>query len=650
MASTDKLEISVEYSSSTTLLEATGTSQNASEMLLDASNAGIVRASPDKSVHSPLPGETADHEALLEATMAPEPQKGSLPDETQWLLPDKSNQTIPACADVNKTLQEATDATNHSIVQLTDKMSNVLSDDTQPNSTGLSEETAATKNRTSSSSESPDTSENLPLKGTEQPDHDGSKTKNNKTLTDITNQGSVSSEKPDNTTTELTNSLAEHDKTKSATTLSVPNLDVKAQPCQNEETMSASTTPLPLPLPEVETSKEQTDITETTTEEVIGEISYMECSDELHSVKSSSEIPINFKPVETSSVVSKLPEFSHTPDTTLTNMSNSSSGSSQGTSVSDKNNNDTSNLSTTVSSGSSQTKRKRLKTCIIRLTELSNQEQEQWISGSGQTTSTPSSTLSANDESSTGTNDSRYNMRARQRTSITSNRSTGWKRAMVNYAEQGNQDSGRDSDYEAKLKPPQPLDNKSYPSASQIATQRVIETNRASKQTSMPNTCSLPAATEPAQGSVQINKQTEDNKVLSEATTDLDALTIPDKTAGKTPDGPDETTTQPKNVLPDATSTLSPDTTKDNMGKPKCSADKSESRDSVAEKPVKGVFKTKTITIRRSKDPCTFKCSVYSTRASTLRELNAHFIQNHWNVDCDMCGKSFLTPASLRKH
>ena len=116
--------------------------------------------------------------------------------------------------------------------------------------------------------------------------------------------------------------------------------------------MSISTTLLPLPLPEVETSKEQTDITETTTEQVIGEISYMECSDELHSVKSTSEIPINFKPVETSSVVSELPEFSHTPDTTLTNMSNSSSGSSllQGTSVSDKNNNDISNLNTTVSS------------------------------------------------------------------------------------------------------------------------------------------------------------------------------------------------------------------------------------------------------------------------------------------------------------
>ena len=70
---------------------------------------------------------------------------------------------------------------------------------------------------------------------------------------------------------------------------------------------------------------------------------------------------------------------------------------------------------------------------------------------------------------------------------------------MVSYAEQGIQDSGRDSDYKIKLKPPQPLDNKSYPSASRIATQRVIKTNRASKQTSMPNAGSLPAATDPAQ-------------------------------------------------------------------------------------------------------------------------------------------------------
>ena len=353
VASTDKLEISIECSSSTTLLEATGTSQNASEMLLDASNAGIVRASPDKSECSPLPDETADHEALLEATTAPQPQDGSLSDETQRLLPDESNQT-------DKTLPDSTDATDHSNVQLPDKTSNVLSDGTRPNSTGLPDETAGTKNRTSSSSESPDTTEDLSLKGTDQSEHDDSITEKNKMLIDNTNQGSVSLEKPDNTTTELTNFLVEHDKTKSATTPSVSKLDVTVQPSQNEETMRVNTTPSPLPLPEVETSKEQTDATETNTEQVIREISYMECSDDIHSVKSSSEVPINFKPVEISSVISELPEFIHTLDTTLTNNSNSSSGLSppQGTSVPDKNNNDTSNLDTTESSGSSWTKQK----------------------------------------------------------------------------------------------------------------------------------------------------------------------------------------------------------------------------------------------------------------------------------------------------
>ena len=67
-------------------------------MLLDASNARIVRASPDKSEHSPLPDETADHEALLEATAALEWQDVSLSDETQqvairWTEPIKQKDT-----------------------------------------------------------------------------------------------------------------------------------------------------------------------------------------------------------------------------------------------------------------------------------------------------------------------------------------------------------------------------------------------------------------------------------------------------------------------------------------------------------------------------------------------------------------------------
>ena len=78
---------------------------------------------------------------------------------------------------------------------------------------------------------------------------------------------------------------------------------------------------------------------------------------------------------------------------------------------------------------------------------MSNQEQEQWMSRTSQTTSTPALTSSSYDGSSASTNDSRYNMHARLRTPVT--RSTGRKRASVNYAEQGAYDSGHDSDYKA---------------------------------------------------------------------------------------------------------------------------------------------------------------------------------------------------------
>ena len=241
-------------------------------------------------------------------------------------------------------------------------------------------------------------------------------------------------------------------------------------------------------------------------------------------------------------------------------------------------------------------------------------------------------------------------MCARLQTPVT--RSTRWKRASVNYVEQGAHDSGRDSDNEAKLKPGQPLDNKSYPSASQIATQQLIKTNRASKQTMMPNTLALPAATEPVQGQVQANKQTMDNSVLPEATNDVGTLSIPDKTDGNNSDLPDKTITQPKNVLPDTTIPQSPDATKDSMAEPKQSVDETASRNTAGEKPVKGRFKTKTITIRRSKDPHTFKCSVCSTRASTLKELNAHFIhiEESEQFQCHTCDKHFPFESQLKSH
>ena len=135
----------------------------------------------------------------------------------------------------------------------------------------------------------------------------------------------------------------------------------------------------PSPSPDGEPGKEQKLVMEMTTEQVIGEISYSESSSELQTNMSLGEIPPNFKPIETSSVVSELPELSHTPDRTLTNNSNISSGSSppQQSSEMDKNNIELTNTISPESSGSSQTRCNHLKTCIIRLTELSNQEREQ---------------------------------------------------------------------------------------------------------------------------------------------------------------------------------------------------------------------------------------------------------------------------------
>ena len=77
-------------------------------------------------------------------------------------------------------------------------------------------------------------------------------------------------------------------------------------------------------LPEAEHANERTLLADTTIEKVIGEISYCEHSDELQQDMTLGDIPPNLssmQPIKTLSVVSELPEFSQTPDTTLTNSS-----------------------------------------------------------------------------------------------------------------------------------------------------------------------------------------------------------------------------------------------------------------------------------------------------------------------------------------
>ena len=104
VASTDKLEISVEYSNSTALLEETGMTQNASEMLLDASNTGIVRPNMTDSTNTPLLDEHTDHEVLLEET-----------DHSNETLPDGTNNLLPDVTVSDKVSLEATEHTNELI-------------------------------------------------------------------------------------------------------------------------------------------------------------------------------------------------------------------------------------------------------------------------------------------------------------------------------------------------------------------------------------------------------------------------------------------------------------------------------------------------------------------------------------------------------
>ena len=309
------------------------------------------------------------------------------------------------------------------------------------------------------------------------------------------------------------------------------------------------------------------DLNSSTKEHIIGEISYSDKSDADHRDISSENLISNFKPLETSSVVSELTEFSQTPETNDCLSSTADSPSHQ-SATQENVDNVLMNSTTSDSSVSSTVKRAQLKSCIIQLTELSNQERNKWMSGTSVSTSRSTDT----DESSTTSSSSRYNMRSRPVISENQNCKTGRKRTVVNYRESGIQDSERDSNYEAKMRPPQPLDNKSYPSASRIATQHVIESNRANKQSKEPALSdeTIPDGTHDQQNNP--NKET-----LPDETPNPKIHTVPDET-----DLPDKTDVS----LPDETGGPVPD--KSTTGA--ASSVKPENRR-------KGVFKTKTITI-----------------------------------------------------
>ena len=156
--------------------------------------------------------------------------------------------------------------------------------------------------------------------------------------------------------------------------------------------------------------------------------------------------------------------------------------------------------------------------------------------------------------------------------------------------------------------------------------QREIILNKANKRSA---TSTLPDATEPVQKSSKITVDSKFNAPPAQKTENNPPLK-------------DATKTQPATPLPDVTNDLLLDATVDSNAVPNViNMTTPPATDDV--KPSRGFFKTKRISIRRSKDPRTFKCSACDTHTSTLKELNAHFITNHQKVSCDICETSLHT-------
>ena len=257
--------------------------------------------------------------------------------------------------------------------------------------------------------------------------------------------------------------------------------------------------------------------------------------------------------------------------------------------------------------GEENSKRQNLKACIIQLKELHKAERIRWLPESEKTP--------ANIENKV------YEMRNHNKNS---NRGySSRKRKSVNYKDQTSDDNDQDSDYEPKMSPPLPLDNKKHPSANRMAIQQGILSNGTSK---LENAATLPDVIQDYSVSPQIPRPSNVTNLDT-----LDSLKEKDEVnphhdVGKLPDETDNPTTSdspsvsPKSDMPES------------------------------DKNIKGVFKMKTISIRCAKDPRTFKCSQCDKRTTTLRELNAHYIANRHKLKCDICDKSFNMPGALRKH
>ena len=253
--------------------------------------------------------------------------------------------------------------------------------------------------------------------------------------------------------------------------------------------------------------------------------------------------------------------------------------------------------------GKENLKRQNLKVCIIQLTKLSKAERARWLPES--------------EKAPANTDNKVYEMCNRNKN--INRRYSSRKRKSVNYTDQ-TKDNEQDSDYEPKIPPPPPLDNKKYPSAHRMAIQQGILSNKTSKTE---NVATLPDVSKENLVGSQITRPTNGN-TLDFPKEKVDVSPCPD--VGKLANETETPTTSDSSSLPPKSDMLESD------------------------KNIKGVFKTKTISIRGARDPRSFKCSECDERTNTLRELNAHYIANHRKVECDICDKSFNTPGALRKH
>ena len=251
--------------------------------------------------------------------------------------------------------------------------------------------------------------------------------------------------------------------------------------------------------------------------------------------------------------------------------------------------------------GERNVNRQILKECIIRLKELSKAEQDRWLP---ELAPDPAQANLDNKVYETG-----------NRIKSIKRRYSSRKRKSVDYTNQTN-DNDYDSDYEPKIPPPPPLDNKKYPSAHRMAIQQGILSNKINKTE---NATTLPDATQENLASLQTTRPSK---------TDI-------------PDFPNENPCLDVGKSRNETETP---TTSD-------SASVSPNSDTLEmDKNIKGVLRTRTISIRHAKDPRSFKCSECDKRTNTLWELNAHYIANHRKVKCDICDRSFNMPGALRKH